>query len=295
MQYSKMLRSSLQQILFALLVASLIIGCDSTGSTPDDPDPTPGDNGAVSFSLIRSANSNLPSDADSASIRVWKPDGGFNLVEIVDIPDPGQETEASLEVPADEGYRAGVLVLTEATGSRFVNKRVLGHGSSAQFGVNSKDTSAVSLEVRPAEVTIELPDSIPPGVTDTISATYGINVPDVSERIDASKGNTEAFGFTDGQYLNEISSSETDSSVTSAFEITGPGSGRDTTYVRVRVELAGSVQWLPVGRDIRFDFFPPNEDPAFSLPVASENKDGTVIITFSKTGNGWKKTRRVVE
>jgi len=199
--------------------ALLVIGCDSTGTSSDDP-PEQGEEGFVSFALARAENSSVPSDADSAFVRIWQPGGGFNLSDIVNIPDPGQQTEVSFDVPSGQGYRTGIIATTPA--SEFVpqSKRVLAHGSSEEFAVVSNETSQVALNPRPANLTLETPESLAPNQTDTIEATYTINPPDSDSRVgSAQQGSTPSFDS--GSDLTPVGSGpETDTTVSRSFEIT---------------------------------------------------------------------------
>lgn len=84
-------------LAFAASAALLVGGCDSIGASSEEPSE---ESGVLSFSLVRTANSDVPSDADSAFVRIWQPGGSFNLSDIVNIPDPGQQTEVSFDVPS---------------------------------------------------------------------------------------------------------------------------------------------------------------------------------------------------
>lgn len=300
MQHFSRLRPSLSQLLLALLSTLLIVGCDSTGSSSEDTSPPEGDEGAVSFSLVRTANSDVPSDADSAFVRVWRPEGDFNLVEFVNIPDPGQQTEVSLDVPADAGYRAGILAVTALDEFNLSKKQILAHGSSGTFTVQSDDTSQVNLEVRVADLTLEAPESVPPNRTDSIRAIYGVNPPGVRMSFNAEQSSNSTFDFYSGSILNSVGVEETDTTISQQFEINAPNvDSKDTTYVKVSVNpnaREGAV-WTTAGREFWFSFFPSEDGPSFEIPVVpgSGDDDGTVIITFSKDGDAWEKTRRVVE
>ena len=273
-----------------------MIGCDWTSSSEESPNPPTEGDGAVSFSLKRTANSDVPSDADSAFVRVWTSDGDFNLTELVNIPDPGQQTEVSLDVSAGTGYRAGVLAVTP--GLYPTDKIIRAHGSSGQFTVESNDTSQVNLDVRPAELTLERPESLAPNQTDTITATYQINPPDVSPSLIARQGSDPAFNVGDGTSLSSVGAgTEADTSISEQYEITAPNvENEDTTYVKVRVNPGSTSSWTTIDRSTAPSWFPSRDGPSFEIPVVPEGgDDGTVIITFSKGEDGWEKTRRIVE
>ncbi len=275
------------------LIGLLTVGCDSSGSLSEDPSaPSEGDEGAVSFSLLRTANSDVPSDADSAFVRVWQPDGNFNLVEFLNIPDPGQQTKVSFDVPPDNGYRAGVIAVETPS------NEVRAHGSLAQsFEVQSGDTTSVNLDPRPAEVSLGFPESIEPNRADTVSVTYEINVPGGNEDIRLRQGSDSTFFYNSGSIPETISTSETDSSATERFEISSPNvSDRDTTYLKVRTAVFNAEQWTTSEERLGIDYIPAREGSSFAIPVVPNgDEDGTVIITFSRDGDGWEKTRRVIE
>ncbi len=305
MQYSKMLRSSVQQILFALLVASLIIGCDSTGSSPNNSDSPPGDDGAVSLSLVRTSNSTLPSEADSAFVRLWQPEGSVNLVQRVEVPETGQQTDVEFSAPPGSGYRAGVIATVGVSrNEELESPRAM--GTSGSFEVTSGETTQTSLDLRVTGMTVELPESIVPGVTDTMSATLEMNAFGVDESLGARKGQSSGFNyFSDGETLNEVGfGSEGDSTVTQKFEVSTSSSSQDTLYVKVQANYNSvNASWTEgTGNSLWYAQFPkpddladPDEGPSFKIPVGSGDKNGTVIITFSEGEDGWKKTRRVVE
>jgi hypothetical protein len=290
--------SAFHFLTFAL-AGLLVMGCDSTGSSPEDPPPDEG--GAVSFSLVRTANSDVPSDADSAFVRVWRPDGDFNLVEFVNIPDPGQQTEVSLDVPANQGYRAGILAVKPGPQIPSDRREIQAHGSSGRFTVQASDTSQVDLDVRPLEVTIERPESLTPNRTDTIKVVYQLNPPSFgAPRFFAEQSSNPMFSYDEGEDLNEIGRPiETDTSFTSSFEITGPNvSTEDTTYVKALTIPDNDAEdvWTTPSLELSPNFFPSEGGSSFEIPVVPEGDgDGTVIITFSRDGDGWEKTRRVVE
>ena len=288
-------RGPLLLLLVPLLASFLWIGCDSGGSSPETepPEEPPAGGGAVSFTLARAADSNIPASADSAIVRIWQPSGSFNLKRIVNIPNPGQQTEVSFSVPADTSYRAGVLAV-EPRDLDPTDKKILAHGSSDSFNVQADDTSRVSLDVRPADLTVELPSQLTPGVTDTLKSTYNVNVSDIDETLFARQGSTPQFQILDGVRLDRVGREiRSDSTVVQSFSIVGPDTNtEDTTYVKVQVSMGSSTAWEPPGRRLIPRFFPSREGSSFEIPVVpSESNNGTVIITFSSDGT---MTRRVV-
>lgn len=279
-------RISAFYVLAFTLAGLLVMGCDSTGTSSED--PSPDEEGAVSFSLVRTANSDVPSDADSAFVRVWRPEGSFNLVEFVNIPDPGQRTEVSLSVPADNGYRAGVLAAREGFSIR---KQILAYGASSAFDVQAGDSVQASLDVQPAEVTLERPESLAPNQTDTITVTYAPNVPDIDHKVGLHQGS--APNFEAGNPDLGFEGGETDSTVFQRFEVTAPNvQSKDTTYVKVSVRPRDDGNWSTLNAEPTWStYFPSQRGPSFEIPVVPESSgDGTVIITFLMGENGWEKT-----
>lgn len=293
--------SAFHFLAFAL-TGLLVMGCDSTGTSSEDPSLNEG--GAVSFSLVRTANSDVPSDADSAFVRVWQPNGDFNLTEIVNIPDPGQQTEATLDVPADQGYRAGILAVDRSSGRFSSGREILAHGSSGTLTVQTDDTNQVTLDVRPARLTLKRPESIAPNRTDTVTMTYSINPSDLGEVFTSEQSSSSNFDYGSGSDLNRVSGSfsETDTTISESFEIVGPNVDTEsTTYVKVKYvpspSLNDPTQWVPGDRALGNSYFPSENDSSFEIPVVPGSGDGsgTIIITFLRDGDGWEETHRTIE
>jgi hypothetical protein len=208
----------------------------------------------------------------------------------VDIPDPGQQTEVSFSVPADTGYRAGVLAV-ESNGTL---KDVLAHGSSGQFQVQVDDTSQVPLDVRLADLTVELPSELTPGVTDTLHTTFEINTPGIDYTFFAKQSAVSEFEFFDGASLDRLGSkTETDTTISQNFSINGPDvDSQDTTYVKVELSWGSGESWVTPRRQLNPDFFPSQRGSSFEIPVVpGQDENGTIIITFSSDGT---MKRRVV-
>lgn len=291
-------------VLAFTLAGLLVMGCDSTGTSSED--PSPDEEGAVSFSLVRTSNSTLPSEADSAFVRLWQPGGSVNLVQRVEVPEAGQQTDVEFSAPSGSGYRAGVIATVGVTNNgELESPRAM--GTSGSFEVTSGDTIQASLSLRVTGMTVELPESIAPGVTDTMEATLEMNAIGVNETLRARKGQNSGFNyFQDGEALNEVGSgSEGDSTVTQKFEVSTSSSSQDTLFVKVQASYKGQNQpWTEgTGNSLWYAYFPEPNDlsshddgPSFKIPVESDGDgNGTVIITFSRDEDGWEKTRRVVE
>lgn len=306
MQHFSDSQCSHTQLFAVLLTALLITGCDSSGSSQSPSEPPSGNNeGGVSFSIARTANSNLPSEADSAFARVWKPGGSYNQVQRINIPDPGQQTDVEFGIPSGTGYRAGVIATVGVTGNdELESPRAM--GTSNTFEVSSNDTTSVPLDLSVTGMTVELPQSLTVGVTDTMRATLEMNAFGVNESIRARKGPNSGFNyFQDGESLSDAGSgSEGDSTVTQEFEVSA-SSSRDTLYVKVQSSYSSSnSSWTEgTGNSLWYAYFPKPEDlnredegPSFKIPVGSSGDgSGTVIITFLREEDGWEKTRRLVQ
>jgi hypothetical protein len=224
----------------------------------------------------------------------------------VGVPEAGQQTDVEFSAPSGSGYRAGVIATVGVSNNGEIESpRAM--GTSGSFEVTSGDTIQASLSLRVTGMTVELPESIAPGVTDTMEATLEMNAFGVDESLGARKGQNSGFNyFQDGEALNEVGSgSEGDSTVTQKFEVSTSSSSQDTLFVKVQASYRGQNQpWTEgTGNSLWYAYFPePNdlinhdEGPSFKIPVESDGDgDGTVIITFSRDGDGWEKTRRVVE
>ncbi|MCS3940310.1 hypothetical protein GGP84_002962, partial [Salinibacter ruber] len=64
-------RSAFLLLLLTTAATALIVGCDSAGTTGEQPEGEPTENGSVNVALARSVNSDIPSNADSAFVRLW--------------------------------------------------------------------------------------------------------------------------------------------------------------------------------------------------------------------------------
>ncbi|MCS3678685.1 hypothetical protein GGP72_002911 [Salinibacter ruber] len=296
-------RSAFLLLLLATAATALIVGCDSAGTTGEQPGDEPTENGSVNVALARSVNSDVPSSADSAIVRVYTNGMDFNQTKVANIPDPGSQTEVSFSVPSGEGYRSAVLVTKSdtGTGADSGDKLIMGTGKSSTFAVGGGDTARADLDVRPAELSLEVPSSIRPNEVDTVTATYGINLVEIYPGLMLSQRSTPRFNYSQGG--SSVAGGATDTSITDQFEITGPDvATEDTTYLKIRTTK--DVQrgwrnpqdgWQPEGIRFGARYFPSKNGPSFKVPVVPDSSNGTVIITFSRGEDGWKKTRRLVE
>jgi hypothetical protein len=177
----------------------------------------------------------------------------------------------------------------------------MGTGKSSTFAVGGGDTARADLDVRPAELSLEVPSSIRPNEVDTVTATYSMNLVEIYPGLILSQRSTPRFNYSQGGF--PVASSETDTSITDQFEITGPDvTTEDTTYLKIRTTKDPQRGWRnpqdgwqPEGIRFGARYFPSENGPSFKVPVVPDSSNGTVIITFSRGEDGWKKTRRLVE
>jgi hypothetical protein len=276
---------------FSFLLSAVLLA--GTGCDPADPSsPNSPDSGGVSFALRGPTGNSVPASADSAFIRVWRP-GGANLVRLVDIPDPGQTTSVELNVAPNAGYRAGVLAVAKL--SPFNNRKTIqAFGASLPFDVQANDTSRVSLDVQPADITVEVPRQLRPGATDTIAATFQLNIPEVDHLLRAQEASDSTFRFFEGTDLEKLGSTTTDGSVTQRFSISAPSTqDEDTTYVKVSVfhSNIGSDNWLTAGTEVDRNYAPSLDEASFAVPIGTGG-GGTIIISFSSDGTVLRRTVR---
>jgi hypothetical protein len=298
--------------LLPLAFLLVVAGCDSTGASSEEDSEESTGEGAVSMTLARSANSSVPSDAETAFIRIFHLTEDYDSEKQVEIPDPGQQTEVEMEVPPyqGQGYRVTVLAVDNAD-----ERRILASGSSDNFYVEKDDTTQVDLDMRATDFTLEAPESIPPSDSfpssdpDTIKAIYDVAAPGgIAFYPEAEQEKYSSFSYSYGSRLerinvNEFNRSSTGGAISASFEISGSFAYNgddpqyledgDTTYVKATVEPE-IIEW----ENGNFDtgYFPKGEGtPSFAIPVEEENDNGTVVITFSKNGDSWEKTRVPVD
>lgn len=151
-----------RSITALLVLTATVVGCGGERTTEPDSQSS----GTVEFTLTRSTQSDVPSDASSAFVRIWNPDTGFNLPKGVDIPDPGTSTKVDFSVPAGSGYFAGVI--PKKSGSPPV---ALAAGKSGPFSVTADATTQVQVDVSPWDISLtKAPESVTPGDTVTLQA-----------------------------------------------------------------------------------------------------------------------------
>ncbi|WP_251923544.1 hypothetical protein [Salinibacter ruber] len=277
-------RSAFLLLLLTTAATALIVGCDSAGTTGEQPGDEPTENGSVNVALARSVNSDVPSNADSAFVRLWNPETGFNSKKYVNIPDPGGQTQIPFSAPAEGGYRTGIIPSTPAD----VTKKVLGYGESSPFTIVGGDTARMSVDVRPEKLMVQAPSSLDPGETDTVTAVLNMNPPDIPMRLEANHDSTD----NPLEDAAAIGAPDTDSTTVQRFLVGDSLATGDSLYFEINryIEPNNPDAWV-VGRRL-LDYYKPFPDD-FTIPI--EGNEGTVIIVFTRGKDGWKKTRRLVE
>lgn len=286
-------RSAFLLLLLATAATALIVGCDSAGTTGEQPEDEPTENGSVNVALARSVNSDVPSNADSAFVRLWNPETGFNSKKYVNIPDPGGQTQISFSAPAEGGYRTGII---PSTLDYSTTKKVLGYGESSPFTIVGGDTARTSVDVRPEKLMVQAPSSLDPGETDTVTAVLNMNPPDFPLRLlaqqDSSVSNNEVE-----EDAAAIGAPDTDSTTVEQFLVGDSLATGDSLYFKINryIEPNGPDAWMVGGRKLdSYERYPEDFSDEFAIPVEGPD-EGTVIIVFTRGKDGWKKTRRLVE
>lgn len=152
----------------------------------------------------------------------------------------------------------------------------------------------MSLDVNVADLVLEAPSSLQANEKDTVEVIYGVNPPDNDPSIFAERSSNSNFDYFDGTNLKEVSLVRpTDTTTTKEFEVVSSNfQSKDIIYAKVRVFPDFATDWVPVEQGFSSEYFPSEEEgPSFLVPVVpdSSSDSGTVIITFSQDGDGWKK------
>lgn len=231
----------------------------------------------------------VSSQVDSAFVRVSNSEADYNQAKYVRVPDPGGETEVSLEVPEATGYRAGVLAV-ESDGAAFDNELPYSYGfTESTFEVNAGETTQVSPTFNSAQPTIEIPDGVGVFEKDTVRVETEIYL-----LASATRGTSAGFDFRSGVGLDKVYLDNTSSTQVEGFEISGD-SEVSKWYVKVGVDYTARTFSEGTDGQLGMAYYPnpgngPDGSGAYEIPVNSNS--GTVVITFDKNGN---KTRRLVK
>lgn len=81
-------------LLFALIPAFIVVGCDSSGSNDENEDEA-----EASLTLSNTGQSVFPGDPSKVTIRTWDTDGENAAVQTVDFPAEGESREVSIFTP----------------------------------------------------------------------------------------------------------------------------------------------------------------------------------------------------
>jgi hypothetical protein len=123
--------------------------------------------GKVKFRLKRSSisNSDIPSEADSAAVRIWHDGSGINRIKIVKIPDPNTNTEVVMMIPANNNYSVAIIAYaSNAATDPLLNPSggfagsiphvCLAGGRTDNINITVGDTTNVSVDVVPWKIEI---------------------------------------------------------------------------------------------------------------------------------------------
>ncbi|WP_251923537.1 hypothetical protein [Salinibacter ruber] len=282
-------RSAFLLLLLTTAATALIVGCDSAGTTGEQPGDEPTENGSVNVALARSVNSDVPSNADSAFVRLWNPSTGYNEKRIVNVPDPGGQTQVSLTAPAEGGYRVGIMPTYRPD-----LWRILGYGESNAFTIADGDTTRTSVDVQPETLAVQAPSSLDPGETDTVTAVLNMNPPDFPMRLEANQDSS----VSDNEIEEEaaaIGAPDTDSTTVEQFLVGDSLATGDSLYFSITrvIEPNDPDAWMVGERALNgYERYPEDFLDEFAIPVEGSD-EGTVIIVFTRGEDGWERARRL--
>lgn len=150
-----------------LMCAALQVSCssDHNAGTPVQPPST----GIMKLTVVRRSNSQIPSTADSAVVRVWNSGTGFNQTATLPVPAPGSTASLTFSVPSGTGYSVGVIAF-KVPQYRFRN--AIAAGRADDVTVTASTTTPVAVNVQPWGFDIAGPDTLLSGA----AATYTLSV-----------------------------------------------------------------------------------------------------------------------
>lgn len=284
------IKTSRMLLLLSALAMPLLVSCDSGGGANNE--SLSGEDGEVTVKLKRSKIEKAvgsPKDVnpavDSAFVRAWKSDV-YNQAKYVAVPEPGNATEVSLQVPAAAGYRAGVLAV-ESDSAEFDSELPYAVGTTeSTFEVTAGGTSNVSPTMRSLRPSIQVPASVGELEKDTIRVELG-NVEGFDpDDISAMAGTKSGFNYFDGTPLDQTGLLSTDpNTIARGIEI--GNTDANTIYVKIEIDFDDNSRWR-AGTDgsLSDAFFPnpgdgPNGTGTYEIPVSSSSDDtGSIVITF---------------
>lgn len=277
--------------ILVLAAAVAVAGCGSGGS-PTDPGSDGGSDapsGDVSLTVARAAASSVPSQADSAYVRIWHPSAGTDNLEKIPIPDPDSTTTLSFTVPARDGYSVGVIAYVggvnvgeAGTGDMIA----VAGGRTDGVSVAAGDTTQVALDVVPWEFSWSADRDTLVGdgaVTFTVDVTQGPSsfafLRNMSVLLSLEPwGSDGAVSDNDSSSVNQL--------------FTGAPFPADAT-IQVPSVSSDTTAWIQFAVRINFESWggsPPTVfDPALvlgetlaTMPV--KPPEGGVTVTFDREG-----------
>jgi len=275
----------------------LLVSCDSGGTGANSASPS-GEKGEVTVKLKRSKMKlakSVSSKVDSAFIRVWKSDV-YNNNKYVSVPEPGNATTVSLQVPASTGYRAGVLAVESDSAQRDEELPYAVGTTSSTFEVTAGNTTNVSPTLVSLQPTVQLPSSVGQLEKDTVRVEIGRAI-----GYDISDFDIEGIISTDPSFSSVADSpfgfelpDSTPSNLVAGLEVSG--SDVSTLYLKVAIDYQSSSSWTTgTGGTLGRTFFPnPDEfdKRSYEIPTGSSGDTGTVVITFGKNGERVRKVTK---
>jgi len=279
-------------LLLAAFCMPLLVACDSGGAGANSDSPS-GEEGEVTVKLKRSKMKlakSVSSKVDSAFIRVWKSDI-YNQNKYVSVPEPGNATTVSLQVPASTGYRAGVLAVESDSAQGDEELPYAVGTTSSTFEVTAGNTTNVSPTLVSTQPTVQLPSSVGQLEKDTIRVEIG-QATGYSPGIGAWSSTSAEFAEQTNLDYVDLEES-TPSTRVLGFEISG--SDASTLYLQVGVFYSNDG-WSN-GTDGRLgSALYPNPDEydkgSYEIPTGSSADNGTVVITFGKNGERVRKVTK---
>jgi hypothetical protein len=122
----------------------------------------------VRLALARAAESQVPTQAESAFVRVSHPTSGFLQIKQAPIPAPGTTAEVAFSVPVGAGYSVAVVAYRRDASSV---REALAGGKTDNVTVSADQPSRVSIDVVPWAITINAPTELVSGQQATFTAT----------------------------------------------------------------------------------------------------------------------------
>lgn len=284
-----MKKKTTQLLFIASIFSWLLIACDISGSNTDEETPEEGDE-SVSLTFERAEDSPVPDSASHAFVRLWNQSTGFQAIEFIEIPDPGERTEVGFSAEEETGYRAGVVAVKQVGSDYNV---MLAGGQSDLFEVVEDSTQEVQVDVQPYTLSVERPDTLEPASAVTFNATLkGFSNPfnryTLFYTLDESETD-DLFSF--GSAVSGDFSVVDDTTASGEAQFTIPDVNKDTTlFVRHRWLTRTDGSWRTDDRKKPSDVSFPWTRGAVEIPVSADGGND-IIISFSKEGSNTSSGR----